>query len=257
MTVSHSAGRLSLFSKAWSDLTSDFALLEWVRGYKIPFVTSPVQLIRPVTCRLKTDIALLSPEVESLIRNGAIVECSATPGNFVSIIFLEPKTSGGVRVILNLKGLNAFISGPHFKIEDHRTAVFLMTPGCALCTLDLKDAYYLVSIHQLSRKYLQFYFKDRLYKFTSPPFGLCTAPWVYTNLLKPVLSNLRNRGYLSVANLDNFLLLAPTSAECVDNAFSRLAYYFNLWASSSPRRSAIFHRWIAVVIWVSLSIPSP
>ena len=67
LTVSRSAGRLRRFSKAWSDLTSNVTLLEWVKGYKIPFVTPPVQLVRPVSRLSKSDIDLLSPEVESLI----------------------------------------------------------------------------------------------------------------------------------------------------------------------------------------------
>lgn len=49
------------------------------------------------------------------------------------------------------------------------------------------------------------------------PFGLASAPLVFTKLMKPVLSYLRNQGYLSVSFLDDFLLLGQTYEECHEN----------------------------------------
>lgn len=164
---------------------------------------------------------------------GVIQTCLPVVGQFLSPIFLEPKPDGSSRVILNLKRLNSFICTEHFKLEDYRTASRLISPSCWLTTLDLKDAYYLVNIDPASRKYLRFYFQNILYEFTCLPFGLCSAPLVFTKLLKPVIHVLRKEGLLSVLYLDDFLLLAHSRDACIFNAattcdlLSRLGFLFS------------------------------
>jgi len=49
-------------------------------------------------------------------------------------------------LILNLKGLNEFIH--HFKMDNLKSVVMLMKPNCFMATIDLKDAYYSVSIKE-------------------------------------------------------------------------------------------------------------
>lgn len=86
-----------------------------------------------------------------------------------------------------------------------------------LTTIDLKDAYYLIRIASSDRKYLRFLFEDVLYEFNCLLFGLSTAPYTFTKILKPVISYLRELGYLSVIYLDDLLLLGETHATCLKN----------------------------------------
>jgi len=73
--------------------------------------------------------------------------------------------------------------------------------------IDLQDAYYLIPIKKVDRKYLRFRYKGVFYQFNCLPFGLCTAPRVYTTILKPVLSVLRSNRCNIVGYLDDLLLL--------------------------------------------------
>ncbi|XP_043481257.1 uncharacterized protein LOC122510567 [Leptopilina heterotoma] len=56
-------------------------------------------------------------------------------------------------------------------------------------------------------------FNEKLYEFNCLPFGLCTAPYVFTKLLKPVAQKLRSEGLLSVIYLDDILLIARSKEE--------------------------------------------
>nr|XP_012214762.1 PREDICTED: uncharacterized protein LOC105667509 [Linepithema humile] len=49
------------------------------------------------------------------------------------------------------------------------------------------------------------------------PFGLSTAPYIFTKILQPVVTFLRNQGYQSVVYLDDFLLLGSSADECRAN----------------------------------------
>lgn len=45
LTTVNTAGRLSLFYKQWSIITNDPIVLSYIKGYKIPFLQRPTQLL--------------------------------------------------------------------------------------------------------------------------------------------------------------------------------------------------------------------
>lgn len=155
----------------------------------------------------------MTDSMSKLLKLGAISPCVEHPDQFVSPVFLTPKSNGGFRFILNVKSLNKFVSAPHFKMEDIRTATKLVSDGAYMATIDLKEAYFLVPIHQSHKKYLRFRL-DQLYEFNCLPYGLSSAPYVFTKLLKPLLAFLRGQGHTMVAYLDDLLCIGPTSKAC-------------------------------------------
>jgi len=92
-----------------------------------------------------------------------------------------------------------------------------MLPGTHMATLDLEDAYLLVPIFEDHRKFLRFQWRSKTFEFTALPFGLSTAPYIFTKILRPVITYLRKKGYQSVIYLDDFLLLGSSSEECRAN----------------------------------------
>lgn len=155
--------------------------------------------------------------IVQLSSKGVISRCHSQKKQFVSGIFLIPKPDGSSRLILNLKKLNEFIETEHFKMEDHKVACKLVSRNCFMGKLDFKDAYYMIPIDKNYRKYLRFAFDGKLYEFNCLPFGLNTAPYVFTKIMKPVIGYLRNLGFLSVVYLDDLLLLGNTYSECLKN----------------------------------------
>lgn len=145
--------------------------------------------------------------------------CLPCHSQYISSTFLVPKPDGRNRFILNLKSLNRYIKTVHFKLEDLRTTVKLVSKNCYLATLDLKDAYFLIPIHKKFRKFLRFKNpKDNsLYEFNVLPFGLNTSPYVFTKILKPVMALLRSLGLLSTIYLDDICCIGRTYQDCLKN----------------------------------------
>lgn len=160
---------------------------------------------------------MIESEVGKLLEKNAIEKCKKGKDQFVSSFFLVPKPDGTKRFILNLKGLNKFIETPHFKMEDLRSAKNLVTSGAFMASLDLKDAYFLVPVHENSRKYLRFIFKGQIYQFTCLPFGLSTSPYIFTKIMKPVMNVLRGRGFLSTIYLDDIFCIDRSFKLCKNN----------------------------------------
>lgn len=212
------AGRLKYFLHAWSSITSDAFILETISGYKIPFSSTPTQSFIPTNDNFSNNDKIKMQEaINDLLSIGAIQECTEENGQFLSGIFLVPKKNGKMRFILNLKNLNQFTDTSHFKMEDFRTVLKLMSEGCFMASFDLQDAYLMIPIHKNYWKYLRFIWNNHLYEFICLPFGLSTAPWVFTKICKPIVSFLRSLGWLSVVYLDDWLLVATSAALCAQN----------------------------------------
>ena len=76
-----------------------------------------------------------------------------------------------------------------------------------MCKLDLKDAYYCVSLQKNSRKYVQLRWSGNLYEFLCLCFGLDPAPRIFTELLKIPISILRRINVRMIIYLDGMLLM--------------------------------------------------
>lgn len=257
------AGRLSNFIQEWINITTDSFILDCIRGYEIPFLTLPPQALS-WTKKVKfsvDDEILIHREIDKLLSKGAIVKCKPIEGQFLSPFFLVAKPDGSKRFILNLKTLNKFIKTSHFKLEDLRSAVKLIFKVYFMCTLDLKDAYFLVSVKQSSRKFLRFNWKGQLYEFCCLPFGLCTYSYVFTKLTKPVLQWLRQRVLTSTAYIDDFLCLDEsresylTNVETTRYILTRLGFIINEEKSRpEPPKCCKYRGFIINSIDMSLSL---
>ena len=90
----------------------------------------------------------------------------------------------------------------------------LVLEGDWLVKVDLKDAYFSVPISQENKKFLCFQFEDKSYQFNCLPFGLASAPLVFTKTLSAALS--QKLGIWMVVYIDNILLMADTKVKARD-----------------------------------------
>ena len=58
----------------------------------------------------------------------------------------------------------------------------LLRPGIFMTKLDIKDAYYSVTIHQPDQTFLKFHFNNTLFQYNALPNGYTEAPETFTKL---------------------------------------------------------------------------
>jgi len=92
-----------------------------------------------------------------------------------------------------------------------------MTPNCYMASVDLRDAYYSVPIHNDHQKYLRFCCKGRLLQFNCLPNGLACAPRLFTRILKPVYAMLGQMGRIDVGYIDDSYLQGENREDCQAN----------------------------------------
>ena len=76
--------------------------------------------------------------------------------------------------------------------------------------IDLNDAYFTVPVWRNHQKFLRFVWKETMYEFACLPFGLASAPRVFTKLMKPVVGLLRQLGIRLKIYLDDMLIMAQS-----------------------------------------------
>ena len=98
----------------------------------------------------------LACEIKNLLQKGVIKESRHEEGEFISQIFLVPKSEDSFEMILNLKKLNENMPYIHFKMETIKSILTLVTPNCYMAKVDIKNPYYPIPILPEHQNYLKF-----------------------------------------------------------------------------------------------------
>ncbi|XP_066923425.1 uncharacterized protein [Clytia hemisphaerica] len=126
----------------------------------------------------------------------------------------------------------------------------MITTGCYLASLDIRDAFYSVPIFykHVHKKLLKFSFKGKAYRFEVIPNGYVDdAMRVFTKILKPVFAHLKERGHSSVIYVDHSLLKGDSYEECLESIeatrllLESLGFYVHYDKSIlTPTRTIVF-----------------
>ena len=101
--------------------------------------------------------------------------------------------------------------------ESIRTSLI---PGEWVSSIDLSDAYLHIPIHPHSRKYLRFCHRSQVFQFTSLPFGLATAPQVFTMIVKELKLMALSRGLRLHQYLDDWLIRSVSGGSTSEHSGS-------------------------------------
>ncbi|KAM9319596.1 bromodomain and WD repeat-containing protein 1 [Gastrophryne carolinensis] len=150
------------------------------------------------------------------------VPSSQIQRGYYSQVFLVKKSSGSYRMILNLKRLNRFIRYKRFKMESIFSVRQTLTRNVFMANLDLQDAYLHIPILEAHRKYLRFAVrldhKIFYYQYKTLPFGLSSAPRIFTKILAEPMAFLRQLGISIIPYLDDLLVLKQFQGDTVGTA---------------------------------------
>ena len=193
-------GRLRSFRRDWQTNKCSSNMLNIItNGYVLPFLSKPNLVRFPlILSEYKTlqKYQALADCIQSLLSKNAIerVENVKSLG-FYSHLFLVPKPHQRWRPVIDLSRLNTFLNVEKFKMETPESIRTSLVPGEWVSLIDLSDTYLHIPIHPNSRKYLRYFHRSQVFQFTSLPFGLATAPQVFTMIVKEVKLMALSKGF--------------------------------------------------------------
>ncbi len=176
---------------------------------------------------------------------------------FYSRYFVVPKKDGGLRPILDLRLLNRSVSRLKFRMLTVKQVVSQIRSEDWFVTIDLKDAYFHVSILPSHRKFLRFAFRGKAYQYQVLPFGLALSPRTFTKCVDAALAPLRLQGIRILNYIDDWLILAHSEQLAVRHRDVVLAHMKELGLRLNAKKSVLspFQRTAYLgVVWDSTTM---
>ena len=191
---------------AWECIGAGRSVLSWIKyGYRLPFAAQLRPFFhRPLCFTPQEQLALEDIKVK-LLRLGAVE--LTDDATFVSRSRLEPKKDGGYRLIVDLRHVNDHLISQPCKYETLKDLQHIIQASDWMISADLQDGYYHVGVHPEHRRFLTTSINGTLVRFCALPFGLSTAPRVFTKFMRPVVASLRRDGVRMLQYLDDSLFL--------------------------------------------------
>ena len=149
----------------------------------------------------------VSMEIQKLLSSGVLIEVKETEVTVCSPLSVVTNVSGKLRLILDLRYVNQHLRVQKFKYEDIRTACDLFQQGDWFFKFDYSSGYHHVDISSAHTQFLGlawiFNGVKRYFQFTVLPFGLASAPYVFTKIQKALVKYWRGQGIRIFTYLDD------------------------------------------------------
>ena len=222
-------------------------------GYRLPFT----QRIPPPAFEKNNASSLkhkkiVEESIKQLQASGCIQEVTEIPHCVNPLTVAEGKK---LRMVLDLRNVNKYLDITKFKYENLRTVADNITENDFFVTFDLKSGYHHVPIAKEHQTYLGFswdFFHEgqvitKFFVFLVLAFGLATAGYVFTKVMRPLVKKWRREGKKSSIYLDDGILAnesyagAKTIAKEAVRDISQAGLTINMSKSKlSPTKSGVY-----------------
>ena len=207
------------------------------KGYRLQFSTPP-----PLSPHILHShavgqtVSVLRDEIVSLLAKQAIeqVPVAQLGLGYYSRYFAVKKKGGGMRPILDLRGLNKHLRKVGFKMLTTESLLRKVRQGDWFTSIDIKDAFLHVPIYPPHRKFLRFAFEGKVYQYTVLPFGMRLSPRTFVKCTMAALAPLIKQGLRLSTYIDDWLIHGDSPqqvaqhTELVMNHLSALGFSLNM-----------------------------
>ncbi len=215
--------------EAWLTLPS---LSRWLTrtirlGYAIQFTRRPPKFNSVLEMSVAVRNApVLRKEIAVLLAKDAIepVPPAEIRQGFYSPYFIVPKKGGGLQPILDLRVLNRALHKLPFKMLTHRRMITCIQPQDWFAAIDLKDAYFHVSILPRHRPFILAQSREQLSDHRDLVLRHLSQLGLRVNWEKSKLSPVQIISFLGV-ELDSVSMTARLTEECAQAVLNCLSYF--------------------------------
>ena len=123
----------------------------------------------------------------------------------VSPIGVVPKPrSDKFRLVINMRYVTNYLAKKVFKFEGLSDLADIAEKGDHSVSYDLMSGYYHVSLHPATRRFVGIKWEGVYYIYTCLTFGLASAPWVFSKVMRELVMYWRRDGVRVLPYLDDF-----------------------------------------------------
>ena len=166
--------------------------------YKLPLKVTPSSVHLGNNRSAIENSAFVRQEIENLLSKGCIAQVDSPP-EVINPLTVAVGNTGKQRLVLDCRHINVCLFKFKFRCEDVSSARQVFTKGDFLFSFDLKSAYHHIEIFEQHRTFLGFAWPMdgvlAFFVFKVLPFGLSTAPYIFTKVSRVLISHWRSQGF--------------------------------------------------------------
>ncbi|CAB4008082.1 Transposon Ty3-I Gag-Pol poly [Paramuricea clavata] len=136
----------------------------------------------------------VSAKLEELERLDIIEEVRG-PTPWVSPLVVVPKSSGEIRVCVDMRQVNTAVIRERYPIPTVEESLQDLNGAAVFSKLDLKWGYHQIELDEQSRELATFTTHDGLYRYKRLMFGISAAPEIYQHICYPTSSTRSTGGH--------------------------------------------------------------
>lgn len=153
----------------------------------------------------------VAQEIEKLFNKGCIEEVKDKPRVVNPLTVADGKAKQ--RLVLDARHVNPHLFKYKHKYENAEVSKMYLKQVILFFSFDLKCAYHHIMMHELDKEYLGFKWNNNYYVFKVLPFGISTAGYTFSKLMREIVKFWRTKGYKIVLYLDGGIGGASTFQE--------------------------------------------
>jgi transposase InsO family protein len=202
----------------------------------LPEMTVEVDMKRlavPYQCtRSHTVPKSLQTKADEVIRmeidKGHLEEVAYSADLWISPVFFKQKSSGALRLLVDLSLLNKFVTTPdYWSLMGANRSMFLgsIPKNCYFTKIDISDAFHSCPVEKNSRRFLAVRYGNQLLQYKTAPQGLSTSALFWPLHLASGLNQLLGAEWTKFAKIyvDDILIYGENRQDCVQKTQSILA----------------------------------
>lgn len=199
-----------------------FALL-FFSGYIVPFYELPESKYCENNKSAIAHSDFVSKSIQELLQSGIVVKVDQIP-HVVNPLTVSVNAKGKERLILDLRHVNQYVVKYEFNLEGIKGALDFVPKNGLMFKFDLSSGYHHIDLHASMYKYFGFSWDNCFYVFSSLPFGLSSAPFIFTKILRNLVRFWGEQG-VYIIYLDDGFGFSDSFANC---EYSSLKVYTTL-----------------------------
>ena len=182
-------------------------------GYRLPFSALPPPFYAKNNLSSLSHTAFVEESISDLLAKKCILQVYGPPHSVSPLTVSAKRTK--LRLVLDLRHVNNYLFETKFKYENLKRVAEIFETDYYFITFDLKSGYHHVPIHPDHWTYLGFSWtfptgQTNYYTFIVLPFGLSSACYAFTKLLRPLVEKWRSQGIRTVIYLDDGICGSPS-----------------------------------------------
>lgn len=152
-------------------------------GYIVPFYELPESKYCKNNKSAIAHSDFVSKSIQELLQNGIVVKVDQIP-HVVNPLTVSVNAKGKEKLILDLRQyVNQYVVKYKFKLEGIKEALDFVHRNGFMFKFGLSSGYHHIDLHASMYKYFGFSWDNCFYVFSSLPFGLSSAPFIFTKIL--------------------------------------------------------------------------